>query len=193
MSIRINFNKIGHDIRKGFEHIPQEIAHVPNQLQRLGVDPHHLQDWIHHETQEVILSAADEVAEVAFKKSAAAANAAYQWLKALESRKPNLIDAINEVSIGVGFSIVNFSYKGFYTRAEGLCKLLVDQSNDFHMDRTGVRNLLVNTGPTEIGINISGELFTSLASASFSIQAPLLVAVELVDWALEETGVPEHA
>lgn len=191
MSIHINFGQIGNQIRQGFEHLPQQIAHVPHELERAGLDPNAIQDWIHHETQEVLQSAAGEVASLAFKKSAELARSFYNEMQALRNSKPDLADAIDEVGIEVSLSIITFKYHGFMARAEGLCNLLDEQAQVFALTRSFIRNILVNTGPTEIDVSVSGELFTSALSAGFSIHAPLALAVELIDTALEKAGLPE--
>lgn len=187
MGIHINFN----DIRRGFEHIPQQIAHVPDEIKRAGLDPHAVQDWIHHEAQSVLQAAGGEVAGIAFHESAAFARGLHEKLSALRESKPDLASAIDEVGISLTLSVVTLTYSGFMGRAEGLCRLLDQQSQGFVFNRSSVRWILENTGPTEISLSISGELFTSALGAGVGLTAPLALAVELVDLALEKAGVPE--
>ena len=192
MGIRINFNKLGHQIQQGFEHLPQEIAHVPQQIQQqTGIDPHAIQDWIHHEVDQVLQAGAKEVAEVAFKESAKAARALYGGMQKLRDSKPDLATAIDGVSVQVTLSVLTMTYDGFMHRAEGLCNLLEAQSKNFAFTRQSVRWIIENTGPTAISLNVEGELFTSALSAGIQIDAPLALAVELIDMALEAAGVSE--
>lgn len=189
MSIHINWNNLGHDIQRGFQQLPQQIAHVPDQLQHAGLDPHAVQDWVRHEVKAVMQGAAGEVAGIAFRKSAEFARSFYNQMQGLRQSKPDLATAIDGVGIDISLSILTLHYEGFMGRAEGLCNLLDQQAQNFQFRRSTVRWILENTGPTGITIGISGELFTSALSAGIGINAPLALAIELVDIALEHAGI----
>ena len=163
-----------------------------------ALDPHRVQESLHavpdelkHVVKDEFLHAAGEAAEIAFRKSAQLADASYRHLSQLRQSKPDLVEAIDGVWIDVSMSIVTFHYEGFYGRAEGLCRVLKQQSEHFQLRRSTVRWLLENTGPTTFAFNISGELFTSAISAGVGFGGPLAVMVELLDLGLEHLGVPE--
>lgn len=173
----LNFN----DIRRKFEHIPQD----------LGIDPHAIQDTIRGEFQHIMSEMASPVAKQVFKTSAHFADALYGRFQSLRQSKPELADAIDGVSIPISLSVINLEYDGFMRRAEGLCRLLIEQSEHWQFNRHSVKWLINNTGPDKIGINLSGELFTSVFSFSIGVNMPLALGVEIVDLALEKAGVPE--
>ena len=131
------------------------------------------------------------VAKQAFQTSASFAEELYHDFQSLEQEDPGLVDAINLVSIPISISVINFKYSGFYKRAKGLTRLLMEQSQHFQFNRHSVRWIMENTGPDEIGVNISGELFTSIFSFSIGVEMPLSLGVRVVDLALKKAGLPE--
>ena len=169
------------DIRRKIEHIPQD----------LGIDPHKIIDVVRGEFQHILSEAAAPAAKAAFKLSAAVAQGVYEKFQALEKAKPHLVDAINQVNIPISLSVLNLGYDGFYKRAEGLCRLLHEQSEHFQFNRHSIKWLIENTGPTTIGPNISGELFISVFSFSIAPTMPSALGAELIDVILEKAGVPE--
>ena len=193
MSINLNvFNNLGNQIRSGFEHLPQNIAHIPQQVeQATGINPEDIRTWILHEVGDVLTHTAGDVAKGAFKTSAGLAQGIYDKLQELESERPELVDAINKVAMPISLSVVNMKYDNFYGRAEGLCRVLTEQAQKFEFNRHSIKWILENTGPTEIGVTLSGQLFTSLIAFSIGLECPLELAIELVDIALEKAGVPE--
>ena len=191
MSIHINFNNIGNQIKRGFEQLPQQIAHVPDQLQHAGLDPHAIQDWIHHETDAVLHAAADEIAGAAFRESVTAARAFKERVESLRNDRPDLADAIDGVAIQISLSVMSLTYENFMKRAEDICNLLDQQSQGFQFRRSTIKHVIGITHPDKITFNISGELFTSVLSAGIGIDVPQILAVELMDMALEAAGVPE--
>ena len=169
------------DIKRTFEHIPQNI----------GIDPNHIIDSIRGEFQHILSETAAPVAKQAFRTSAAVAAAVYEKFQSLEQSKPALVDAINAFALPASLSVVQMEYDGFYRRAEGLCRLLTEQSEHFQFNRHAIRWVLENTGPSKIGVNFSGELFTSVFSFSIGGTMPWALGVEIVDVILEKAGVPE--
>ena len=109
----------------------------------------------------------------------------------LNNQSLNSYPLINEVSIPASLSVVNMEYNGFYNRAKGLCRLLSEQADHFQFNRHNIKWVLENTGPSKIGVNISGELFTSIFSFSIGVNMPLALGIEIVDIALERAGLPE--
>lgn len=181
-------NTIGHGVRD----LPQEIAHVPQQIeQQTGISPDQMRQYVHHLVSEVIEHVGGEVLELAFHESADICQQVYNKLKQLHDAKPDLVDDLNEVAIGLTICGIRFGYKNFYSRAEGLCNFFNGQAQVFAFTRSFVRNILVNTGPSDISLNVSGELFTSVFSLGLDGSAPMSVAVELVDVMLEKAGIPE--
>ena len=170
-----------HDIIKKVEHVPAD----------LGIDPHKIIDTIRGELQHVLQETAAPVAKKAFQTSAAFAEALYHDFQALEQEDPGLIDDINKVSIPASLSIINLEYDRFYGRAKGLTRLLMEQSQHFQFNRHSIRWVISNTGPSKIGVNMSGEVFTSLLSFSIGVNMPLSLAVRAVDLALEKAGLAE--
>ena len=169
------------DIRRKLEHIPQD----------LGIDPHKIIDAVRGEFQHILQEAAAPVAKQAFQTSAHFAEGLYQLLKQLHADEPELIDDINKVRVPISLSVVDLGYSGFYNRAEGLTRLLMEQSQHFQFNRHSIRWVIENTGPSEIGVNIGAELFASPLRFSIGIEMPLSLAVKVVDLALEKAGVPE--
>ena len=169
------------DIKRTFQHIPQE----------LGVDPNRIVDAIRGELQHVLTEMAAPIAKQAFKTSAGLAEKTYNSLKNFHDTHTDLVEAIDELGISVSLSVITLNYDGFYGRAEGLCRLLKEQSDHFQFNRHSIRWIIKNSGPKSVDINLSGELFTSAFSAGVSIHAPLALMIELVDEALAHAGVPE--
>ena len=169
------------DIKRTFQNVPKN----------LGIDPRMLQDSIRGEFQHIITEMAAPIAKQAFRTSAGLAKKTYESMKRFKESKPNLVEAINELGISVSLSVITLHYNGFYTRAEGLCRLLEEQASHFQFNRHSIRWILSNTGPDSIDINISGELFTSAFSAGVGVHAPLDLMIELVDEALAHAGVAE--
>ena len=179
MSLHIDFHRL--DPR----HIGHEVQHVAN------MGPEQLQRFVHDEFNHLVHEGATEIARMAFKESAAFARKLKTRMEQLRLEKPELTDAIDGVTITVNLSVITFTYDNFMHRAEGLCNLLDHQSQAFTFDRRSVKWVMENTGPSRIGLAVSGELFTSAISAGIGVDAPLALAVELVDMALEAAGVPE--
>lgn len=176
----------------GFKHLPQEIAHVPDQLQKAtGIDPHEIEEWIRHSAVNTIHSIADAATETGLDTFADGLQASYDFLKDKEVRFPNLIDQINEVEVYVGLSVITLHYSGFYARAEGLCKLLKQQAQGLKLTRNTIRWIIENTGPTKISCDVDVEFLTSAFGIRGGINAPMALAVEIVDVVLEKVGVPE--
>ena len=173
----LNFN----DLKRKFQHIPQD----------LGIDPNALQNAIRGEFQHIMSEMASPVAKQIFRTSADFAGALYGRFQSLRVSKPELADAIDGVSIPVSLSVVNMEYGGFMTRAEGLCRLLKEQSEHFQFNRHSIKWILKNTGPDKVGVTLSGELFTSVFSFSIGVNMPWDLGIEIVDLALERMGVPE--
>ena len=126
-----------------------------------------------------------------FRTSADFADALYGRLQSLRQTRPDLVEAIDSVSIPISLSVLSLEYDGFMGRAEGLCRLLKEQAAHFQFNRHSIKWILNNTGPSKIGVNLSGELFTSVFSFSIGVNMPLALGVEIVDLALEKAGVPE--
>ena len=169
------------DIKRRFEHIPQN----------LGIDPHAIQDAIRGELQHILQEVASPIAKKMFQTSAHFAQAVYEHLTALRVSNPELVGEIDAVSIPISLSVIHMEYSGFYHRAEGLCRLLLEQSEHFQFNRHSVKWIINNTGPTKIGVNFSAELFTSALSFSIGVNMSSTLAAEIVDIALEKAGVPE--
>ena len=167
------------DIKRTFEHIPDQFS------------PQGIQDAIRGEFQQLLSSAAGQIAKEAFKRSAGMAQKTYNSLKAFRESKPDLVEAIDGLGISVTLSVITLHYDGFYGRAEGLTRLLNEQSQHFQFNRHSIRWIIQNTGPKSVDVNVSGELFTSAFSAGVGIHAPLALMVALVDEALAHAGVPE--
>ena len=166
-------------IKRTFEHIPDQFS------------PQGIQDAIRGEFQQLLSSAAGQIAKEAFKRSAGMAKKTYDSLKAFRESKPDLVEAIDELGISVTLSVITLHYDAFYGRAEGLTRLLTEQSQHFQFNRHSIRWIIENTGPKSVDVNVSGELFTSAFSAGVGIHAPLALMVALVDEALAHAGVPE--
>ena len=169
------------DIKRTFEHIPQQ----------LNIDPNHIIDSIRGEFQHILSETAAPVAKTAFKVSAAIAGGLYERFQRLEQARPDLVAAINDFSLPASLSVISMEYDGFYKRAKGLCRLLAEQADHFQFNRHSIKWILENTGPTKIGVNLSGELFTSVFSFSIGGVMPWALGVEIVDVILEKAGVPE--
>ena len=177
----------------GFNPDPLNLFHHGGAL-----DPHRVQQTfnqvpgeIKHLVQDEMLHAAGQAAQVAFKQSAKMADKTYKHLTDLRNSKPELVTAIDGIFVDVSMSVVTFHYEGFYGRAEGLCRVLNQQADNFQLRRSTIKWLLENTGPTSFSFNLSGELFTSAISAGVSFGGPLAVMIELLDIGLEHMGVPE--
>ena len=169
----LDFNKIRHAFDK-----------VPNL-------PGDIRNALHDEFQQLLSGAAGEIARVAFRKSAEYANKTYQTLQRFREAHPELIEAIDEFGISVSLSVVTLHYDGFYGRAEGLTRLLTEQSEHFQFNRHSIRWIIANTGPKSVDIALNGELFTSAFSAGVSFHTPNALMVAMVDEALAHVGVPE--
>ena len=169
----LDFNKIRHAFDK-----------VPNL-------PGDIRNALHDEFQQLLSSSAGEIAKVAFRKSAEYANKTYQTLKRFREQHPELIEALDEFGISVSLSVLTLHYDGFYGRAEGLTRLLTEQSQHFQFNRHSIRWIIENTGPKSVDVSVSAELFTSAFSAGIAFHAPNALMVQMVDEALAHVGVPE--
>ena len=170
------------DIKRTFQHIPHD----------LGIDPHALQDAIRGEMQHVLQEVAAPLAKQTFKTSAEFAKSLYWLFQEAKEKYPEFVDEINKIGIPISLSVVNLRYGEFMTRAEGLCRLLIEQSEHFQFNRHSIKWIIENTGPSQIGVNISGELITSVFSFSIGVDGvSAKLGALIVDLALKKAGVPE--
>ena len=191
MSIFGNIRHGFEQIPQGFQHLPDHLQHIPDELKKAGVDLGELQQWVHHECVTVLETAAEEFAKRALREGAEAATKLYNALSNLRSKRPDLADAIDEVPFYLGLSAVTLNYDRFYSRAEGLCKILNNLKESFEFRRSNIKTVALNTGPTSVSFDVSAELFSSLISIKAGTQIPLALGVELMDLVLAEVGVPE--
>lgn len=151
---------------------------------------HELPHLAEQAVKSALAEGGEAIAKEALSLSAKGARALYGKLHALRESRADLYDAIDEVGFQVSISVVTFSYARFMGRAAGLCDLLDRIARDQVLKRSTVKYLLLNSGPEELHIHISGQLFTTAISAGIGISVPFALGVELVDMALAELGVP---
>lgn len=169
------------DLRRSVQHIPQD----------LGIDPHKIIDSIRGEFQHILQEMAAPIAKAAFKKSAEYTKKSYNRMKGFRDSHEDLVAAIDKLGVSVSLSVVTLHYNGFYRRAEGLTRLLSEQSEHFQFNRHSIRWIIRNTGPDSVDVNLSAELFSSAFSAGISFHGETELLVLLVDEALEHIGIPE--
>ena len=191
MSIFDNIRHGFEQIPQGFQHLPDHLQHIPDELKKAGMDIEKVQEWVHHECVTVLEAAAEEFAKRALREGSEAAKKLYDALTTLRNNRPDLVDAIDEVGFSVSLSAVTLNYDRFYSRAEGLCRVLNGLINTFEFRRSHIKTVVKNTGPTSIAFNINAEVFSSLLSIGAGTQIPLALGVELLDLVLAEVGVPE--
>ena len=191
MSIFDNIKHGFEQIPQGFQHLPQHLQHIPQELQKAGLDAAEVRQWLHHECQLVLESAAGSFAKRALREGSEAANKAYAWLKAKRAARPDLADDIDEVGFSLSLSAVKLIYDRFYERAEGLCKILGGLVDGFEFRRSHIKEVAKNTGPTYIDFNVSAEVLSSLFSVGFEGHIPAALGIEMLDLVLAEVGVPE--
>ena len=168
---------VQHDAERGIRNVGHEITTALPQQAEAAI-------------KDALVTTAEPVAKEAFALSIKTARGVHARLQALEKSHPDLVDAINAVSVSVTLSVVTLDYDNFYHRAEGWLNLMQKSHDNFHLSRKFIHDIITNSGPTSMSVNVSGELFTSAISAGAGVTVPTALIAELVDVALEKAGVP---
>ena len=156
-----------------------------------------LPDAIETTARRVVLNLAEHAVEEGLKVAADTARKAHKGMARFRDQRPDLVDAIDQLGFEVEIkAVVSFTleYDGFYERAEETAGILDRFGHDgFEFTRSNVRGFITAMGPSSI--SFGGELEFSLgatAGGAIRLKAiPLTLAVELIDLALDELGVPE--
>lgn len=118
----------------------------------------------------------------------------HKELTKLRDKKPDLVDAIDELGFYGEFGPITATYSGFYTRFEQLSDAL---SKPPALKRKQIIDFLRATGPTSINFGISVQVVALVVgSKELGVggglnDIPAALAWEILDIILEAAGVPE--
>ena len=183
--------KVGHEAEDGIRSAGREVEEKANALQR---ELESLPDKIEEELQDAIEAFAKSITAEGLRRVRSSLDSAHKKMTELRESKPDLVDAIDEVSFYVEFGPVTATYASFYSRSEGLSHVL-SQPPDFK--RSSIVEFFRATVPTSIDFGLSVQVVALVVgSKELGIgggmgDIPGALAVELLDVILEAAGVPE--
>lgn len=171
---------VQHDAEKGVRGVQHDMESA---LHKAG-------DEIKADLKNEVLKLGGEAAKEAIKKGCHTIAKGKAKMDAFKKDKPDLVDAIDQVEVRVGLSVVTAHYSDWYERADSLLTALAPFENSFTLTRTSIKALLTATAPTTVDFDIEGELVTNALGARAGLTFPGALAIELVDEMLEELDVP---
>ena len=153
-----------------------------------------LPEKIEDELQDAFAAFAKSITAEGLRKVRSSLDSAHKKMTELREAKPDLVDAIDEVSFYVEFGPVKATYASFYSRSEGLSHVL---SKPPDLKRSSIVEFFRATVPTSIDFGLSVQVVALVVgSKELGIgggmgDIPGALAVELLDVILEAAGVPE--
>ena len=183
--------KAGHDAEQNIRNVQHQMGEgLYNAKKDIEGGLHKAGDAIKQELKDESLKLAGAAAKEAIQKGMKTVRKGKEKMDSFRETHPDLVSAIDQVSVSVGLSVVTMSFSDWYSRADELLTAMSPFADDFSLTRTSIKNFMLATAPSSVDFGISGELFSNVLSASASLTVPGALAVELIDLLLEELGVP---
>ena len=187
-------------VAKQAERSLDEAAHdIKEDLSKVG---HDIEDGLTDKLPELFENLIDELAESVAKeglqKTQEIIKVSHRELEKLESNKPDLVDAINELGGTIELGPMTLAYSGFYSRMEGLIGVLDHYINEPpSIRRRDIIAMIEALGPDSVDLGISIQIVAVVVgSKELGVGGGLndisiALFSEIADAILEAAGVPE--
>ena len=163
---------------------------------RLEGLPQVVEDTAERVAWNVVESLGSKALEQGAELAAKQLRATHKAMTRFEEKHPDMVDALNGVSVEVNLKAavsLTLGFDGFYTRLDQVVGVLDGiAANGLEMRRGPILDSIAAMLPTTVAVGVEGEFSLGITiGAGVTVGVPAALGIELLDMALEEAGVPE--